>query len=352
MEESRAMRSLTGFWWVRKRAPKEDISSIWEFGGDNSVKDHSSGSFGAVDYQESRIVIRWKNSRSYEILDRDIRDVMVADSWNSRKCTVMKWIGGKSEQFLWRDRLETDVSDRCNYSCNNCNHLSPYYKDNRYSFDEWNKDIETAARFIRVEIFNLLGGEPFLLNNLEEYVRVLKASPICNRIGIWTNGALLPRLKDFSVLTDVDEIVVSYYPSVQAPSLDAWLAAYHDKFPCRFILNRIDSFFVFFDPNKHDKQQTASAWTSCTDKRDCHTIYKGRYYLCPSSNKFKYLLKEKYHVAEDLEDGALLEGSDANSLQNYIAVHRNQVPLKTCSYCNFRTGATEPHKQAIYEKIL
>jgi organic radical activating enzyme len=341
---------LVGLWWVRKRAKKEDVSTVWEIGDIGTVKDLSSNRFGRIEYCDTRAIIRWNGSPCYEILPYPVQDVMTADSWNARNCTTLKRFGNGMNRFIWRDRLESDISDRCNYSCKNCNHLSPYYRENRYSFDEWKRDIELAEQSIRTEIFNLLGGEPFLLNNLADYVKVLKASPICNRIGVYTNGALLPRLKDFSVLVDVDEVVISYYPSVDTKPLEAWLATFHEQFPCRFILNRFESFFVFFNENRHDREKMLETWTSCTDKRNCHTIYKGRYYLCPTSNKFKYLLREKYSVTEDLEDGFPLE--NIRNLQQYIDTHVERAPLKSCYYCNFHSGAIDPHCQGNYEKIL
>lgn len=341
---------LAGLWWVRKRAPKEDVSTVWEIGDSGAVKDLSNSRTGKIAYQDARAIIYWSGSPYYEILPYPIQDLMVADSWNARNCTTLKRFGNGTDKFLWHERLESDISDRCNYSCKNCNHLSPFYREDRYTFDEWKRDIEIAGQSIRTEIFNLLGGEPFLHKNLADYVKVLKSSPICNRIGVYTNGALLPRIKDFSVLVDVDEVVISYYPSVDTKPLETWLAAFHERFPCRFILNRFESFFVFFDENKHSDSKTVEDWKSCTDKRNCHTIYKGRYYLCPTSNKFKYLLKEKYKVTEDLEDGFPLENMD--NLQDYIDEHVDRSPLKSCSYCNFHTGAIEPHCQAVYEKIL
>jgi hypothetical protein len=344
------MSTLSGLGWARKRAPyQENISTLWQIGG-YVVTDLLSRNTGNVEEQDARTIICWNGSRSYEVVLHPIASMMVADSWNARSCTILKRFGTIGDSFIWRNRLEIDISDRYNYSCKNCNHLSPYFKENRYSFEEWKKDIAIAEQSIRAEIFNLIGGEPFLLANLEDYINVLRSSPICNRIGIWTNGALLPKIKDFSAFLDVDEIVISYYPSVNTKELENWLAAYHNKFPCRFDVNRVEIFHVFLRENGHGEQKTADIWKQCTEKRDCHTIYKERYYLCSTSNKFKYLLREKYHVTEDLEDGFPL--AQLNNLQEYVDAHTQQTPFKTCSYCNFRTGAVKPHSQGIYEKIL
>lgn len=350
-EGTQAMNSLTGLWWVRKHAPKEDVSTIWGISESGAIRDLFRKVTGKMEIRDECAIIRWDDSNFFETLHFPISNIMRADSGDARNCATLKRLGNITDKFFWRDRLETDIADRCNYSCKNCNHLSPFYRQDRYSFEEWRSDIAIAEGFVRTEIFNLLGGEPFLLKNLSDYVRVLKESPICNRIGVYTNGALLPHLKDLSVLADVDEIVISQYPSVDTKPLEKWLAAYRDRFQCKIIVNRIDTFHVFFDENRHSPERAGQAWRICTDKQQCHTIYRGRYYLCPTSNKFKYLLKEKYSVSEDLEDGFPLEGG-LDGLQQFADEHGNREPLKTCFYCNFKTGTVEPHSQVIQDRML
>lgn len=258
------------------------------------------------------------------------------------------------ESRYQRDGIESPIVDTCNLSCRHCNSLSPFFARDSYTFDEFRKDLDHLATLVKVREFDLLGGEPCILHNLSSYVAAVRKSGICDVIAILTNGRNLHEVRHRPVLDAVDEVRVSYYPSVDNSALDRWLMGDGARYAGKVKVFRFDAFTVFFEPRKRSPSETEKTWRGCWLRHRCHNIYRGRYYLCPPSNKFKHLLRARYGVTEDLEDGidirSIRTGEELAAAVS--ALSGGDTPLKTCSYCLPWEGRLETHAQEPVEKIL
>ena len=89
------------------------------------------------------------------------------------KILIFQNVGGHG-MFQWLDYrksfvkyLESNLIDACNLNCKACTHFASLFnRDEIYSIDEFTRDIQAISDSVDVQIFRLLGGEPFLLKIL------------------------------------------------------------------------------------------------------------------------------------------------------------------------------------------
>ena len=78
-------------------------------------------------------------------------------------------------------------------NCKACTHFAPFFKqDDIYPLENFRRDVQQLSKVCDVAAFYLLGGEPLLLKNLDEYIRIARQYMPKSNLSIWTNGLLLP----------------------------------------------------------------------------------------------------------------------------------------------------------------
>lgn len=91
--------------------------------------------------------------------------------------------------------FEIHIVDHCNLNCAGCSHFSPLVEENRFkSLDEFRRDVQQLYNLFKGEkiMLNILGGEPLLHPQLEEFLTL--ARDILgdeNIIYLTTNGLLM-----------------------------------------------------------------------------------------------------------------------------------------------------------------
>lgn len=101
-----------------------------------------------------------------------------------------------STEKVYLRRTDVAITSACSLNCKNCNMLIPYYKQHAHRTPESIlSDMEDYFRWVdHVDIFNLLGGEPFLHPKVFEIVRET-AERFRAKIGalvLITNGTVMP----------------------------------------------------------------------------------------------------------------------------------------------------------------
>lgn len=94
--------------------------------------------------------------------------------------------------------IQVNISDHCNLNCKMCTHFSPISQKEFYSFEQYKKDIAKLGELFDHNIGHviLMGGEPLLNPQLEEYIKETRSSfPKCH-ISVHTNGILLPNAEN------------------------------------------------------------------------------------------------------------------------------------------------------------
>jgi organic radical activating enzyme len=270
-----------------------------------------------------------------------VSSFMILKRGNSQNVIQFQKNGKLNTEKLKLNFLESAILNKCNISCENCATASPYYSTNEYSITQFENDIKEISNYAHCEVFKLIGGEPFLLQNLENYVDIVRKYNICNRIQITTNGTLLPTYKNQSIFNKIDILFISYYPEINTKPIDEWINK--NKFVCQIHKEYMNTFQKFLSYDKFLYNKTLDIFNKCQYKDNCHSLYNGKLYLCEQSIFNAKLLKHN-GVKEDLDDGITIYNTNLSNFNDNYSLLRSK-PLKNCSYCYGSCATSYNHKQ-------
>lgn len=118
------------------------------------------------------------------------------------ECILKTWIYGFQNMSLFKPTgiehkyprvLQLPLTYRCNSNCVMCNipAMKKQYEMNTIEF----KKALADPIFSKIESVGINGGEPFLIKELEEYVKIILALPNLKAVNIITNGFLVKRME-------------------------------------------------------------------------------------------------------------------------------------------------------------
>ena len=95
------------------------------------------------------------------------------------------------DKILFKDPVAIVTNNTCNLTCNHCGHLNNYNFMGRSPWKQFKPLYEKWSELVDFVEIDLLGGEPFLIPDLEEWVCNLRRLWPTSKISIGTNGTLL-----------------------------------------------------------------------------------------------------------------------------------------------------------------
>ena len=233
-----------------------------------------------------------------------------------------------SKSFL--EYIETHLVDGCNLNCRSCGHYASLFsKDEIYPLDEFQRDMRRLSQTIDVANLRLMGGEPFLLKNLDEYVKI--ARKYCPRtiILLVSNGLLIPAasekvfraIRENQVIVDITE----YPPTTNIkPQIEQALTNQNIKF---LFGRRVEEFFMNF---VHER----SIWNPFESiqncgSRFCFFLRHGKIYKCPF-DALNYKFEEKFPIKKfPMNSGIdIFAENFVEQLQHIV-----RYPIKMCEVC-------------------
>lgn len=112
--------------------------------------------------------------------------------------------------------MEFSVVEQCNLNCSSCMHFAPLAPHKEYAIGQFEKDIKQVRRYIDyIDVIRIMGGEPLLNTNLEEYIRLTRQYYPDADIRIVSNGMLIPQMSESlcEMIRRTDtEMEISIYP--------------------------------------------------------------------------------------------------------------------------------------------
>jgi organic radical activating enzyme len=238
-----------------------------------------------------------------------------------------------------------NIVEHCNLRCRSCSHLSPVLP--RHFVDPGNlcSDLTALAGSYHAGVLKILGGEPLLHPGLPDVMLAARESRVADKVEIWTNGLLLPRM-DGRVWEAVDSVRISLYPgrSLKQDQLDACadLARRHG------VLLRYKHYQAFqesySEQGTSDPDLVKRIYVTCNSAHRwrCHTVANGWFFKCAQS----YMIPKGMSLGPQAtyRNGIKIEDSPEfrDRLLSYLT---SPDPLPSCRNCLGSAGRYIEHQQ-------
>ena len=178
--------------------------------------------------------------------------------------------------------LEAHVADGCNLNCKGCLHFSNLYRKDEFpDLDSLLGDIEVVSQHCEIFQFRVLGGEPLLNQNLENFLKNLRKLLPNTDIAAISNGILIPQTSK-TLLKVMHENGIGFNLTLYPPTLKMKDQIYQTLeragVPYGSHEAQTDEFQKFI--NLNTEIVSTEAYLNCVS-RGILTLRAGRIYKCP-----------------------------------------------------------------------
>lgn len=256
---------------------------------------------------------------------------LISKTLDRMRALIKIFVFGK----IYLPYVELVVTTKCSLKCKDCGNLMQFYeRPYDVQIDMVRESVENLLSAVdRVQIFRILGGEPFLYANLKEVLELLIPDRKIKVIGIPTNGTVLPKdkniiklLKNPKVRLDISDYKVrdisEFVDLCRNEGIHYSLA--EDK--------------VWEDRGKMEsRKRTEKELDTQMEKcnQPCRSILNGKMFRCPRASHGDDLGIIK--TPED-EFVNLLDVKSVSMLRKEIVnVYYRTKHVKACDYCNVGT---------------
>lgn len=201
-----------------------------------------------------------------------------------------------------------------------------------FPFEDLAADITAAATVMRAEIGCLLGGEPLSHPRLVDLIRHTKASGLCGKVRVLTNGIRLHRMKpDF--WAELDDLKVSVYPG-KTPPENVQLARDMQRehgFDLSFYDVADDPFRAVLTHETRSPESAQATYDGCWYRTFTRKIERGHFYRCCTSPSISQTV---LGLPPDA-DGIPLDGLTPEALSEFLA---RPTYMSSCTRCHGNMG--------------
>ena len=238
--------------------------------------------------------------------------------------------------------------DHCNQSCVFCNNHSVFFKKKQYKTEDFSRWIDTLLekRMLKFGTLSIIGGEPFLHEDLLEFISGFKKRYDPMNIQVITNGFWLKTKEDIDkrqdVLDSINRLIVTRYPNMLSKEkFDESIEYLKSRHSFGFnplaekgYAKQVDSCFEIWGVENWGSFEFLNApeevKSFCHAQANCtQLLADGRLTRCATAG---------YADKNPLATKAFLENRkdiffDVKNEERSISEWRNKWPLDACSYC-------------------
>lgn len=184
--------------------------------------------------------------------------------------------------------LEFHLTDHCNLNCKGCGHFAPLSEELFADLSNYKNDLNILKNlFANVETIVLMGGEPLLHPQLDDFLYATRAYFPKSNIKIYTNGLLLPRMSNSfwnACRACYASIEITIYPPVKKNELA--LMNLVKKNGLKVLTHTITMFHAFF--NKKGDNCVNMTFEKCHERWYNPMLRDGKIYVCHKPATLKY----------------------------------------------------------------
>lgn len=297
-----------------------------------------------TDLRETLYAVSKKMDHSYAAVNHRISEV--SGSIRSVKDTAVQTAVHTSEKLLKRntiEHLDYHLTEHCNLNCRGCSTFAPIAEKSFASLEQFQRDIHRLYELVGdcVQQIHLLGGEPLLHPEAEQFARACRLVFQKARIDLTTNGLLVYRMTDqFWEALKENHIAIKYtrYPI----EFDYYKMAEYIKNRGVYVFSAGGEeeikYFRRIPLNAKGSFNMYHSFIQCP-YTDCAQLRDGKLYHCPASAYYD-LLNRKMEKAAILSGEGQFQGSEYDCLRldhvrtgsEVFEFLSNAVPF--CQYCD------------------
>jgi organic radical activating enzyme len=224
-------------------------------------------------------------------------------------------------------RLVVVLGTKCSLRCKECNNLMPHFKPQ--------KDLDRSVILNSLETLTaqtgsilkceLIGGEPFLSNNLKELLEYAICNPSIDSVEITTNGTVIPT-EDVIPLLKKPKVLVrisDYGELVNQKSMISFL----EKHKIRYISLKMESWISpgGVEKRNRDENTLQNYYQRCSSGYYCKTLYGDKLFACARAASLfalGYMKEPEFIVLND--------GFQAAQLKEFMLRRLSMA----CDYCD------------------
>ncbi len=231
--------------------------------------------------------------------------------------------------------VEIVVTEKCTLRCKDCANLMQYYTkpedididDIIFSFDHFLTLIDTLVEL------RILGGEPFIVKNIDKLINYYANNDKIKRITIYTNSTIVPSENIINALKNNKVSVhMSDYGKVSKNIIDLEEIFRHES-----ITFYIHKYYEWNDlgdcsKRKYTYEQLCKFFSECNMAK-CYTFYRGKLFLCPRSAHGERLGYFKNNISEYMDFSMEISNIEMER-EKIKRLLKNVKSLTACNYCN------------------
>lgn len=269
--------------------------------------------------------------------------------------------------------LETMITQACNLTCIGCTNYSDLMHKGYVTWESGKNHISKWLEFIDIKDFGIMGGEPLLNPECEQWITGVRKLLPKAQIRFTTNGLLLNRKFDIletcrSIGNCVFKITVHGKQDKVEKMIDKIFKKYHWKQVeehgikrwktdnnFRFQVNR-PKFFLRPFKNTYQNMmpynsQPHNAFDLCIQKT-CPLLYKGKIYKCSTSALLEDTLHRFKYPNHDNWKPFLVKGIEPGDKDILKLIDNFGKPNKICAMCPGSKEGIINHSENIRTKKL
>lgn len=238
-------------------------------------------------------------------------------------------------------RIVMVMGTKCSLRCKDCNNLMPLFSPQScLSANEIIQPLDNLLTKAEVLLTcELIGGEPFLQDSLEECLKYVISHDKIMNIEITTNGTIVPKNENIINLLRNEKVIVrisDYGELVDKNKIVSFLNTNNIRYE---ILKGTRTWVSPGGTEKRNRtiNELTSQWIKCAAGYNCKTIYKGKLFSCARAASLFELNFMKEHEYIDLNSDFDIECIKKFFTQNYSIA---------CDYCNISSREAKRVKAA------
>lgn len=264
---------------------------------------------------------------------------------------ILKWLLYYKEVLeyhilkkIYIPQIEFTLTTRCTLKCKNCTNYIPTLNTSEQkllSINDFKNQLDNLCESVhKIRNLLLIGGEPLIVKNLNEYLEYAAANKKVDNVWIVTNGTML-------LTPELIKSIKKYSKKVMI-----WISNYSKNPELDHILKQKELFeqinnaniSYYFDehltwwptspyPTKKFRNNDFNYFLSCNNP--CVAVFCGKIFICPRAGVFaiKKLYKQKKNETFDL---------------NYKISKRDLIDFyskdyfEACDYCSILEDFSQP----------